>query len=215
MSYLAICPTGTVFPFAGTTAPNGWLLCNGSAISRTVYSQLFAVLGSANGSGDGSTTFNIPDYRGRFLRGVTGASANDPDNSLRIAMASGGNTGNAVGSVQGIATSISSGTQGNTKATQGVSNNAFTVPSTSINLNHGHALSMNPIPLWGNGGLQLGTVAVGDNNNQSTSYTPTGSASSATLNANHGHSVLSGGITFSGDQETRPINAYVNYIIKV
>lgn len=57
-------PVGTVQDFAGSTAPSGWLLCYGQAISRTTYAALFAVIGTAFGTGDGSTTFNVPDMRG-------------------------------------------------------------------------------------------------------------------------------------------------------
>ena len=63
-------PIGTILPYGGTTAPSGWFLCQGQAISRTNYADLFAVIGTAFGSGDGSTTFNIPDLRGEFLRGA-------------------------------------------------------------------------------------------------------------------------------------------------
>lgn len=94
-------PSGVVFPFAGTAAPYGYLVCDGSAISRTDYPDLFLTLGTSHGQGDGSTTFNLPDYRGRFLRGVDGLAGNDPDKASRAAMATGGNTGNTVGSVQG------------------------------------------------------------------------------------------------------------------
>lgn len=62
-------PTGSVLDFAGGTAPAGWLLCYGQAVSRTEYAGLFATLGETYGSGDGSTTFNLPDYRGRVLVG--------------------------------------------------------------------------------------------------------------------------------------------------
>lgn len=58
-------PTGVIQMFCGSTAPTGWLLCDGSAISRTTYSALFAVMGTAYGVGDGSTTFNVPDMRSR------------------------------------------------------------------------------------------------------------------------------------------------------
>jgi len=63
-------PPGTVDMFAGTTAPDGWLLCQGQAVSRTTYADLFAAIGTTWGSGNGSTTFNIPDSRGRFPVGV-------------------------------------------------------------------------------------------------------------------------------------------------
>jgi microcystin-dependent protein len=93
-------PSGVVFPFAGGSAPFGYLLCDGSPISRADYPQLFAAIGVSHGSGDGSTTFNLPDYRGRFLRGVDGDAGRDPDKASRTDMASGGNTGDTVGSVQ-------------------------------------------------------------------------------------------------------------------
>ena len=62
-------PTGMVVPYAGAAAPDGWLLCQGQAVSRTTYAQLFSVIGTTYGSGDGSTTFNLPDMRGRVAVG--------------------------------------------------------------------------------------------------------------------------------------------------
>lgn len=63
-SQLAV-PTGMMMPFAGASAPSGWLFCTGAAVSRTTYSALFNVIGTVFGTGDGSTTFNLPDMRGR------------------------------------------------------------------------------------------------------------------------------------------------------
>ena len=66
--------TGTILPTVATSAPNGWLLCDGSAVSRTTYANLFALVSTTFGAGDGSTTFNLPDLRGRAIIGVgTGA----------------------------------------------------------------------------------------------------------------------------------------------
>lgn len=62
-------PAGAVMAFARSTAPAGWLKANGSAISRTTYSALFAAIGTTFGAGDDSTTFNLPDMRGEFIRG--------------------------------------------------------------------------------------------------------------------------------------------------
>jgi microcystin-dependent protein len=67
-------PAGIIAPFAGTTAPSGWLKCEGQAIDRTTYATLFAAIGTTWGSGNGSTTFNVPDLRGMFVRG-TGTNA--------------------------------------------------------------------------------------------------------------------------------------------
>jgi len=72
-------PTGAVMPFAGSTAPSGYLLCDGQAVSRITYSALFVVTGTTYGSGDGSTTFNLPDLRGRVAAGkddMGGTAAN-------------------------------------------------------------------------------------------------------------------------------------------
>jgi microcystin-dependent protein len=60
--------------FAGTVAPTGFLACEGQAVSRTTYATLFTAIGTTWGSGDGSTTFNLPDLRGMFVRG-TGTNA--------------------------------------------------------------------------------------------------------------------------------------------
>lgn len=63
-------PTGSVFPFAGITAPEGFLLCDGSAVSRVTYAKLFAVIGEIYGKGDGSTTFNLPNLVNKFIEGT-------------------------------------------------------------------------------------------------------------------------------------------------
>nr|BAR24282.1 phage tail fiber protein [uncultured Mediterranean phage uvMED] len=62
-------PTGSVHMMATTTAPSGYLKCNGAAISRTTYAALFAIIGTTHGAGNGSSTFNVPDLRGEFVRG--------------------------------------------------------------------------------------------------------------------------------------------------
>lgn len=69
---------GTIFPFAMTTVPTGYLACNGAAISRSTYATLYAAIGNTWGSGDGSTTFNVPDFRGYFLRGWDNGAGVDP-----------------------------------------------------------------------------------------------------------------------------------------
>ena len=62
-------PAGSVMHFAMQTPPSGWLKCNGAAVSRTTHAALFAAIGTRFGAGDGSTTFNLPDMRGEFIRG--------------------------------------------------------------------------------------------------------------------------------------------------
>lgn len=68
---------GDIKPSLQVANHNNWLLCNGQAVSRTDYAELYALIGNNFGSGDGTTTFNLPDYRGKFLRGLGGNSAAD------------------------------------------------------------------------------------------------------------------------------------------
>lgn len=75
-------PAGTVLDFAGPTPPNGYLLCDGSAVSRTVYSALFAAIGTSWGVGDGSTSFNLPDLRRRVTVGSGGSSTSTLGSAL-------------------------------------------------------------------------------------------------------------------------------------
>ena len=160
-------PSGAVHAFAGATAPTGWLLCNGAAVSRATYAALFAAIASAHGSGDGSTTFNLPDYRGRIIRGVDGGIARDPDRAGRTASNAGGNTGDNVGSVQ-------------TDCIQG----------------HIH---LSPVPAAGANAASIATTPNSFFGSQSTGGPIT--------DGSNGTPRIS--------SETRPINAYVNYIIKI
>ena len=73
---------GAILPFARTTAPAGWLKANGAAVSRSTYSALFAAIGTAFGVGDGTTTFNIPDLRGEFIRGLDDGRGVDAGRTL-------------------------------------------------------------------------------------------------------------------------------------
>lgn len=162
----ALVPTGTVLAWAGGSAPAGFLSCDGSAVSRSTYSDLFTAIGVAHGYGDNSTTFNLPDYRGRFLRGTDGSAGLDPDKAGRVAMATGGNSGNNVGSVQA---------------------DAFKA--------HGHDIDRTSSDVWGTG---LDTTAnVGANDATGAN----GDQIGATKN--------------TGGSETRPVNAYVGFIIKI
>lgn len=171
----AFCPTGSVLAYAGTSAPSGFLACEGSAVSRVTYAGLFAIIGTTHGQGDGSTTFNLPDYRGRLLRGVTGGSNLDPDAASRTAMATGGNTGNNVGSVQG---------------------HSFQTHDHSVRLTVNNALAKVGD---GSAGVQGGAsfpVTSGSSDSYVTTASGAGANSQASAN------------------ETRPVNAYVNFIIK-
>ena len=67
---------GSIKPFGGATIPSGWILCDGSAISRTTYAALFSIISTGFGVGDGSTTFNVPNGQGVFLRGAGSQTIN-------------------------------------------------------------------------------------------------------------------------------------------
>jgi microcystin-dependent protein len=95
---LAGVPIGGMMPYAGATAPSGWLLCYGQAVSRTTYAALFAVAGTAYGIGDGSTTFNLPDKRGRASIGADNMGGT-PAN--RVTEAGSGVNATAVGNAGG------------------------------------------------------------------------------------------------------------------
>jgi len=153
----ALCPPGTILPYAGDTAPAGWLLCDGTFYGGQNYPDLFAVIGTRFGS-PGGNTFRVPDFRGRFLRGRDGGVSRDPDRTSRTAMNPGGATGDAVGTVQ---------------------NHAFQ--------SHTHSYNQ-----WNT--TNGDDTSSGQHEVNGTYSTETAASGSST--------------------ETRPVNAYVNYIIK-
>ena len=189
LSIKSIIPVGTVFSFAGTTAPEGWIMCDGRSLNRNDYPELFAVLGYSHG-GNLTSTFNLPDYRGRFLRGSDnmgtsqGAANRDPDSSNRESMNANGNLGNQVGSTQGDGT-IDHEHYFFTKQDDGRNFDGF--------------------PINGNLGFMK------DNGSQAgyqpASFAGTGVGSVATDNNAINRTRIKA--------EVRPINAYVNYIIKI
>lgn len=91
--------TGFVKEWLTASVPAGYLECDGAAISRTTYADLFAVLSTTYGIGDGSTTFNLPDFRGQFLRGWDHGAGTDPDAASRTDRGD-GTTGDNIGTKQ-------------------------------------------------------------------------------------------------------------------
>jgi len=178
-------PPGVVVPYVGSTAPAGWLLCDGSAVNRTTYAALFAVIGINHGSGDGTSTFNLPDYRGRFLRGQDQGTGRDPDAGTRTAMNSGGNVGDAIGSLEGNATTMPA--------------NPFV---TTVSGAHTHKY-LRPLHAGGDQTGSNGTNWVIVADQYGTTGQPEGTPDGA-----HSHGII------GGDAETRPVNAAVNFIIK-
>jgi microcystin-dependent protein len=99
--YAFVQPIGAIIDYAGSSAPTGWLLCYGQAVSRSTYAALFAAISTTFGVGDGSTTFNLPDCRGRVAAGkddMGGSSAN------RLTNQSGGLNGDTLGAAGGSET---------------------------------------------------------------------------------------------------------------
>lgn len=82
-TFVNVPPIGSVLMYGAATAPPGWILCDGTAINRTTYASLFAIISTTYGAGNGSTTFNVPDFRGVFPKGhgttnrAAGKDAND------------------------------------------------------------------------------------------------------------------------------------------
>ena len=173
----ATIPPGTIVAYGGTTTPTGWLICNGSTVSRTGNAALFAAIGTSYGNGDGSTTFHLPDFRGRFLRGLDGAAGRDPNAGTRAISNPGGNSGNAVGSLQTDAFQghwhqvQENGTTGSLGNTNGTNSGSTNMAAMGLGL-----------PLYASGLL------------------------TDTVNATGTPRISS---------ETRPVNVYVNYIIKL
>lgn len=147
-------PTGVVQAYLGTSAPTGWLLCDGTAVSRTTYSALFALFGTRYGVGDGTTTFNLPDLRSRFLRGaadtatLSGTVAGaDTHTHTGSAISSGGHTHTYSGTVDetgsgnqkfvqsgtnsGTVTALHQHTYSGTTATGGVHSHSLGVDSAN------------------------------------------------------------------------------------
>jgi microcystin-dependent protein len=111
-------PTGTVFEYAGSITPSGWLLCYGQAVSRSTYQALYNNIGTTYGVGDGLTTFNLPDLRGRTIAGrdnMGGVAAN------RITPAGSGITGTTLGAAGGGEAVTLTGSQSGQKAASIVS----------------------------------------------------------------------------------------------
>jgi microcystin-dependent protein len=183
----SVIPPGVIQAFGGGTVPSGWLLCDGSTASRSTYAGLFAAVGVVHGQGNGTTTFHIPDLRGRFLRGAdnmgTGAAGRDPDTAGRTAANTGGATGNAVGSVQG----------------------AQTLSHTHIQDSHFHHTGIGLID--GTGG-PYGAAAGGGNQRyvNMVAGNPVARWNGNTVTPTN---------QSDGGNETRPQNANASYIIKV
>jgi microcystin-dependent protein len=167
-------PAGAVQMFAGSSAPGGWLLCTGQAVSRTTYSALFSAISTTYGVGDGSTTFNLPDMRARMPIGATNGSA------------PAGLSTRALGATGGAESVTLTGAQSGTSV-HGHGHNISSTADNSGALTHTHA---------------SGTLAINGRQSASATHGHTGTTTAATAASNAGATNFSLGVTGSTDNNT-------------
>jgi len=189
---------GTIIPVGYDVAgniPAGFLACDGSEVDRTIYTKLYSVIGDSWGNGNGTTTFNTPDLRGVFLRGVNDGAGKDPDADKRVAIKPGGAIGDAVGSIQYYATAIS---QKNQLITSIPTERSDKDKNTLIDSQGNHNHNVQHLP-YDNSWYQIAGSHYAEWNSGGTDTSKDG---------DHKHTVSSG-----GDSETRPTNVYADYLI--
>ena len=201
---------GTIKPWGKATAPAGYLLCDGSAVSRTTYADLFAVISTTYGAGDSSTTFNVPDLQGKFPQGKSGTT--------NLATTGGANT---------VSVSVTNN-QAATNATNQTVTITGSIDNTSLTTaqlaSHGHSLSpaiqMGVCNPSGPGADMVCQVRIFNPNRTTLSV---GNQGSGTAH-NHGHTLsgtltgnitttLTGAVTASGTNSFSPF-VITQYIIK-
>lgn len=197
-------PTGTIVQFASTTTPSGWILCDGGLYGRTSgdpspQPNLFSVIGTTWGAGDGLTTFAVPDLRGMFVRGFDNGRGIDP---LR-----------AFGSQQSDSFKLHDHS-GNTGLFNAVHTHSFSGTTGTDSPDHTHnTLYYNEIDGSGLGGPAAtqtsGSNAFYGSGGASTRHTHAFSGTTGSGGSDHSHT-----ISGSGGTETRPVNVAMNYIIK-
>ncbi len=200
---------GAIKPWTKTTAPDGYLLCDGSAVSRTTYADLFAVISTTYGVGDGSSTFNVPQLQGKMPQGYDG-------NTYNLAGTGGANTITvAVTNNQAVASNTTNNQS--VTVTGNISNTSLTTAQLA---SHNHDIS--PKLFAGQQGNAGRPATPGGNPGSPQTITSTGSGTGH----NHGHtlsgtltgsvavtSTLTGAVTASGTNSFSPY-VVVNYIIK-
>lgn len=187
-------PAGNISPFGGpdSNVPPGWLLCDGRGLRGSEYKQLFDAIGTSWGDGTdkcpgGGCDFNLPDLQGYFLRGVDRGTGRDPGVGGRYAAIFGGNTGDGVGSLQDDAVKSHSHDAGSL--------------TTNTSGAHSHEIDRSR----GTGDSSIHSLERAHESNRANVHTH--------VNGAHTHDVI-GSTATEGSMESRPKNAYVNYIIK-
>ena len=240
-SLYALNLVGLVLPFAGSSIPSGWILCYGQAVSRTIYSALFITISTTFGTGDGSTTFNIPDMRGRFAAGLDNMGGSVAG---RITAGGSGVAGTTLGIATGAEAMTLSASQSGIQshshnvadpghshaASEGSHSHGITDPGHSHSVNDpGHAHTVN----WssyagggGGGGVMNGNYAPGAFINANTtgisiygagtgiSTTQSASSSVTITGTTTGISISATSGGASASHPNIPPTIILNYIIK-
>ena len=210
---------GTIKPWGKTTAPSGYLLCDGTAVSRTTYAELFVVLSTTYGVGDGASTFNVPQLQGKTPQGYDG-------NTYNLAGTGGANTV-TVAVTNNQAVSSVTNTVTNNQAVTVTGSISNTSLSTAQLASHTHTMSpsvwgtpANPGARWvgtgsdGSGGMNTinSTGGAGSGTGHTHSHTLAGTMT-GTVAVNSSGGALSGTVTAAGNNTFSPY-VVVNYIIK-
>jgi microcystin-dependent protein len=194
-------PAGALMPYAGASAPTGWLLCDGSAVSRTTYAALFSVLSTTYGAGDGSTTFNVPNMAGRIPVGAgTGAQQG--------ASGSGVITGG---------TALTARSRGQFFGDERTENHTHSGTTAAETQDHIHGFNPRSAGGWNSGATQLiinaGTQYWGL---RSTANNGDGGTTGPTYgrSATHNHTYTTTSSSVAGTQQNLQPSVVTNYIIK-
>ena len=209
---------GAIKPWTKATAPDGYLLCNGGAVSRSTYADLFAVISTTYGAGNGSTTFNVPNLAGKMPQGYDG-------NTYNMAGTGGANTVTVSLTNNQAATSTTTNNQAVT-VTGSIDNTSLTEAQVA---SHDHDITGSP---YGNaralsahsGGPSVGSGDTNPGNPRRTVFTPGISNAGSGTGHNHSHTLtgtmtgtvtgtLTGTVTGSGTNSFSPY-LVINYVIK-
>ena len=179
-------PTGAVFCMAVASVPSGYLECNGAAVSRTTYAALFAVIGEQYGAGNGSSTFNLPDLRGEFIRGFDNGRGVDSGRSIATSQTADNQSHNHSINISGTA---------NTKSLTG----GIRKISEGFNAN---------------GSASGVFTKTQDGTNSITGSSSTSPVGGVDFDGSHDHTFSASGTSGNNGSETRPRNIAMMYVIK-
>lgn len=201
-------PSGVVSAFAGAAAPSGWLLCAGQAVSRTTYAALFTAIGTSYGAGDGTTTFNLPDLRGRSVFGIDNMDGTDAGRlTAANALNTSGGSETMTSAMMPAHTHTIDHGHGHSIAVVGTgtvytgyitsdhvhgAGHDHAATTSSWNGDHAHSMNIADLGAAGGGSLRKGYSAGGDatsgaGGHNHTTYTAYNGMNTGGVSANHQH----------------------------